>query len=131
AFILASETCALDIIGARYLRDIEPGELVILTEAGIESQFPFRPAPSRFCIFEYVYFSRPDSFWQGRNIYAARKEIGRQLAREAPVAADLVVPVPDSGVPAALGYAEGAGLPFEIGIIRNHYVGRTFIQPTD
>ncbi len=131
AWILASETCALDIIGARFERDVAPGEMVILTEDGIESRFPFAPAAPRFCIFEYVYFSRPDSVWQGRNVYAVRKEIGRQLALESPMDADVVVPVPDSGTPAALGYAEGAGLPFEMGIIRNHYVGRTFIQPSD
>ena len=132
AYILASETCALDIMGARHVRDIEPGEMVIVTEQGVESRFPFgEVAPPRFCIFEYVYFARPDSSVDGRNVYAARKAIGEELAREAPIEADLVVPVPDSGVPAAIGYAQESGLPFELGIIRNHYVGRTFIQPSD
>ncbi|WP_048647800.1 amidophosphoribosyltransferase [Nitratireductor soli] len=132
AYILASETCALDIIGARYVRDLKPGEMVVVTETGIESLFPFDAAPkSRFCIFEYVYFARPDSSVEGRNVYEVRKEIGAELARETPVEADIVVPVPDSGTPAAIGYAQAAKLPFELGIIRNHYVGRTFIQPTD
>ena len=131
SWILASETCALDIIGARFVRDVKPGELVIITGDGIESLFPFQAQPPRFCIFEYVYFARPDSIVEGRNVYAVRKEIGAELARENPVAADVVVPVPDSGVPAAIGYAEASGLPFDLGIIRNHYVGRTFIQPGD
>ncbi|MEM1047221.1 MAG: amidophosphoribosyltransferase [Pseudomonadota bacterium] len=131
AYILASETCALDIIGADYVRDIEPGELVIITDDGLESQRPFAPARSRFCVFEYVYFARPDSVVDGRNVYTVRKQIGAELARESPVDADIVVPVPDSGTPAAIGYAQAAGLPFELGIIRNHYVGRTFIEPTD
>jgi amidophosphoribosyltransferase len=130
AYILASETCALDIIGARYVRDVKPGEVVIITDKGTESLFPFeKPAP-RFCIFEYVYFARPDSIVDGRNVYEARKQIGIELAREAPVDADIVIPVPDSGVPAAIGYSQESGMPFELGIIRNHYVGRTFIQPT-
>jgi amidophosphoribosyltransferase len=131
AHILASETCALDIIGARFVRDIDPGELVIITENGIESSRPFDPAPSRFCVFEYVYFARPDSMVGGRSVYNVRKQIGMELAKEQPAAADIVVPVPDSGVPAAIGFAQEAGLPYELGIIRNHYVGRTFIQPTD
>ena len=131
AWILASETCALDIIGARFVRDIKPGEMVVVTSRGIESHFPFEAQKSRFCIFEYVYFARPDSSVEGRNVYHARKQIGVELARESPVDADLVVPVPDSGTPAAIGFAQEAGLPFELGIIRNHYVGRTFIQPTD
>ena len=131
AYILASETCALDIIGARFVRDIKPGEMVVVTDKGIESSFPFEVQPPRFCIFEYVYFARPDSLVEGRNVYSVRKNIGVELARENPVDADLVVPVPDSGVPAAIGFAQEAGLPFELGIIRNHYVGRTFIQPTD
>jgi amidophosphoribosyltransferase len=130
-YILASETCALDIIGARFVRDLKPGELVVVSESGIESIFPFMPAKPRFCIFEYVYFARPDSTIEGRNVYASRKQIGIELALESPVEADIVVPVPDSGVPAAIGFAEGSGLPFELGIIRNHYVGRTFIQPGD
>lgn len=130
AYILASETCALDIIGARYVRDIKPGEVVVVTDQGIKSHFPFGPTRPRFCIFEYVYFARPDSNVEGRNVYEARKKIGAELARESPVDADVVVPVPDSGTPAAIGYAQQAGLPFDLGIIRNHYVGRTFIQPT-
>jgi amidophosphoribosyltransferase len=129
--ILASESCALDIIGARFVRDIEPGEMVIITADGIESLHPFGPARSRFCIFEYVYFARPDSSVEGRGVYEVRKRIGAELAREAPAVADLVVPVPDSGTPAAIGYAEAAALPFDLGIIRNHYVGRTFIEPSE
>jgi amidophosphoribosyltransferase len=131
AYILASETCALDIIGAEFVRDIEAGELVVITKDGIESYRPFAPQKSRFCIFEYVYFARPDSTVQGQNVYEARKHIGVELAREAPAIADMVIPVPDSGVPAALGYAQASGIPFELGIIRNHYVGRTFIEPSD
>lgn len=131
AYILASETCALDIIGARFVRDIEAGELVIITDKGIRSHKPFEKVNKRFCIFEYVYFARPDSMIEGRNVYDIRKQIGVELAKEEPAEADIVVPVPDSGVPAAIGYAQGAGLPFELGIIRNHYVGRTFIQPSD
>ena len=131
AWILASETCALDIIGARFVRDLKPGEMVIITSKGIESVFPFETTASRFCIFEYVYFARPDSSVEGRNVYDVRKQIGVELARESPVEADIIVPVPDSGTPAAIGFAQEAGTPFELGIIRNHYVGRTFIQPTD
>lgn len=131
SYVLASETCALDIIGARFVRDIEPGEMVVINEHGIESHFPFEKAKPRFCVFEYVYFARPDSMVQGENVYNVRKKIGEELAREAPVEADLVVPVPDSGTPAAIGFAQQATLPFELGIIRNHYVGRTFIAPTD
>jgi amidophosphoribosyltransferase len=129
--ILASETCALDIIGANFVRDIEPGEVVVITETGIESMFPFRKQRSRLCIFEYVYFARPDSTIDGRNVYDARKRIGAELARESPVDADVIVPVPDSGVPSAIGFAQESNTPFELGIIRNHYVGRTFIQPSD
>lgn len=131
AYVLASETCALDIIGARFVRDIEPGEMVVITDSGIESRFPFEKKKSRFCIFEYVYFARPDSTVQGESVYSVRKKIGEELARESNCDADLVVPVPDSGTPAAIGYAQAAGLPFELGIIRNHYVGRTFIAPSD
>ena len=132
AWILASETCALDIIGARFEREIEPGELVVIDGNGPRCTRPFgRATRQRFCVFEYIYFGRPDSVVEGISIYDARKRIGAELARESGVAADVVVPVPDSGVPAALGYAEGAGLPFELGIIHNHYVGRTFIEPTD
>lgn len=129
--ILASETCALDIIGASYVRDIEPGEVVVFTDHGMQSLKPFASRPQRFCIFEYIYFSRPDSLVEGENVYEVRKRIGAQLAIEDPAPADIVVPVPDSGTPAALGYAQAAQLPFELGIIRNHYVGRTFIEPTD
>ena len=131
ALVLASETCALDIIGAEYVRDIEPGEVVIITAAGMRSIRPFAKTEKRFCIFEYVYFSRPDSMSEGRNVYETRQRIGAQLAREAHVAADVVVPVPDSGIPGALGYAKQSRIPFELGIIRNHYVGRTFIEPSD
>jgi amidophosphoribosyltransferase len=131
AWILASETCALDIIGARFVRDLKPGEMVVVTAKGVESHFPFEPQKPRFCVFEYVYFARPDSSVEGRNVYDVRKRIGAELAVESPVDADIVVPVPDSGTPAAIGFAQAAGLPFELGIIRNHYVGRTFIQPTD
>jgi len=129
--VLASETCALDIIGARHVRDVEPGEMVVVTSEGIESRRPFPQARSRFCIFEYVYFARPDSTVGGHGVYEVRKKIGAELARESPAAADLVVPVPDSGTPAAIGFAEASGLPFDLGITRNHYVGRTFIEPTD
>jgi amidophosphoribosyltransferase len=128
--ILASETCALDIIGAQYVRDVENGEVVVFDEEGAQSHKPFPPMAARPCIFEYIYFARPDSVVGGRNVYDVRKNLGAELAREASVEADVVVPVPDSGVPAALGYAQTAGIPYELGIIRNHYVGRTFIQPT-
>ena len=131
AMVLASETCALDIIGATFVRDIAPGEMVVITEDGVESHRPFSAKPSRFCVFEYVYFARPDSMVEGRNVYAVRKEIGAQLAREAPADVDLVIPVPDSGTPAAIGYAQAAAVPFDLGIVRNHYVGRTFIEPSD
>jgi amidophosphoribosyltransferase len=129
--ILTSETCALDIIGAKFVRDVENGEVVVIDENGVASLKPFFPAKRpRPCIFEYIYFARPDSVVHGRSVYDARKAMGAELAREAPALADVVVPVPDSGVPAALGYAQALSLPFELGIIRNHYVGRTFIQPT-
>jgi amidophosphoribosyltransferase len=129
-YILASETCALDIIGARFVRDVENGEIVVISEDGIESLRPFPRVPMRPCIFEYIYFSRPDSIVHGRSVYDVRKAMGAELAREMPVDADVIVPVPDSGVPAGIGYAQTSGIPFELGIIRNHYVGRTFIQPT-
>jgi amidophosphoribosyltransferase len=131
AWIMASETCALDIIGAQFVRDIDAGEMVIIGKNGIESLRPFPSQPKHFCIFEYIYFARPDSMAEGTSVYEARKRIGAELARESHVDADVVVPVPDSGVPAAMGYASEAGIPFELGIIRNHYVGRTFIEPTD
>ena len=130
AYILASETCALDIIGAEYVRDVAPGELVIIDNDGIRSIRPFTKKPQRFCIFEYVYFARPDSQVENRNVYEVRKQIGMELARESHIDADVVVPVPDSGVPAAIGYAQQSGIPFDLGIIRNHYVGRTFIEPS-
>lgn len=128
--VFASETCALDIIGAKHVRDVEPGEVVVATEDGVRSIKPFPPHRPRPCIFEYVYFARPDSIVDGRSVYAVRKAMGHQLAAEFPAEADVVIPVPDSGVPAALGFAEASGIPFEHGIVRNHYVGRTFIQPT-
>ena len=130
AYVLASESCALDIVGAEIVRDLDPGEMVVITKAGIKSIKPFPAKQSRFCVFEYIYFARPDSVLEGRGVYHARKAIGAELAKESRASADLVVPVPDSGVPAALGYAEAAKIPFELGIIRNHYIGRTFIQPT-
>lgn len=129
-YILTSETCALDIIGARFVRDVENGEIVTINAKGVQSVRGFPPQPARPCIFEYIYFARPDSVVHGRSVYAVRKNMGAELARESPAEADLVVPVPDSGVPAALGFAQESGLPFEFGIIRNHYVGRTFIQPS-
>jgi len=130
AYVLASESCALDIVGAEIVRDLDPGEMVVITKAGIKSIKPFPTKQSRFCVFEYIYFARPDSVLEGRGVYHARKAIGAELAKESGANADLVVPVPDSGVLAALGYAEAANIPFELGIIRNHYIGRTFIQPT-
>jgi len=128
--VLASETCALDIIGARFVREVENGEIVVITEKGIESVKPFPAMAPRPCIFEYIYFSRPDSILDGKSIYDCRKNFGRVLAEESGVDADVIIPVPDSGVPAAIGYAEKSKIPFELGIIRNHYVGRTFIEPT-
>ncbi len=128
--ILASETCALDIIGAKFIRDVENGEVVVIDADGVRSFFPWPRLRARPCIFEYIYFARPDSIVHGKSVYDARKAMGAELAREAPAEADVVVPVPDSGVPAAIGYARRCGLPFELGIVRNHYVGRTFIQPT-
>ena len=128
---LTSETCALDIIGAKLVREVLPGEMVIITTEGIESRKPFAPLKPRSCIFEQVYFARPDSIVSGTSVYEVRKRIGAELAREAPADADIVVPVPDSGVPAAIGFAEAAKIPFDFGIIRNHYVGRTFIEPAD
>ncbi|MCX7865409.1 MAG: amidophosphoribosyltransferase [Novosphingobium sp.] len=132
AVVFASETVAFDVIGADFVRSIEPGELVQVAHDGtVSSHHPFPAMAPRPCIFEHVYFSRPDSVMDGRSVYAVRKQIGVELAREAPADADLVVPVPDSGVPAAIGYAQQSGIPFELGIIRSHYVGRTFIQPSD
>jgi amidophosphoribosyltransferase len=128
-WLLASETCALDLLEAEFVRDVEPGEIVLIDGEGVRSLRPFPPAKSLGCVFEYVYFARPDSTLWGRNVYQVRKALGHRLAEEHPVEADIVVPVPDSGVGAALGFAERSGLPFELGLIRNHYVGRTFIEP--
>jgi amidophosphoribosyltransferase len=128
--VLASETCALDMIGARFVRDVEHGEMVVISHNRIESLRPFPASIARPCVFEYVYFARPDSVVNGRSVYEVRKRMGRRLAEETLIGADVVVPVPDSGVPAALGFSQASGIPFEMGIIRNHYVGRTFIQPT-
>ncbi|WP_174298194.1 amidophosphoribosyltransferase [Sphingomonas bacterium] len=131
AVIVASETVALDVVGATFERSIDPGEIVLIRGTDVESIRPFKPVVARPCIFEWVYFSRPDSIAGDLSVYDVRKAIGAQLAIEAPVDADLVIPVPDSGVPAAIGYAQASGIPFELGIIRSHYVGRTFIQPGD
>ena len=130
-FVLASETCALDIIGADFVREIEPGEMVVISRGEVESSRPFGPSKGRFCIFEHVYFSRPDSIIGGRSVYETRRQIGVELAREAPIEADLVCPVPDSGTPAAIGFAQESGIPYGMGIIRNQYMGRTFIEPTE
>ena len=130
-WVLASETCALDIVGAEFIRDVEPGEIVVINDQGVHSIKPFGAGKSRFCVFEYIYFARPDSVMEGTPVYDARKSIGAELARESHIDADVIVPVPDSGVPAAMGYSAESGIPFELGIIRNHYVGRTFIEPTD
>ena len=130
AYVVASETCALDLIGAKYIRDVEPGEMVIITAHGLRSVKALHSRRRAFCVFEFIYFARPDSrIFGGNGVNEIRKEFGRQLAREAGVEADIVIPVPDSGVPAALGYAEQSGIPFDFGLIRNHYVGRTFIEP--
>jgi amidophosphoribosyltransferase len=128
-YVVASETCALDLIEADYIRDVSPGEVLRISKHGLQSYFPLPATLSQPCIFELIYFARPDSDIFGRNVHMTRKAFGRQLAREAPIDADVVIPVPDSGIPAALGYAEEAGIPFDIGLIRNHYVGRTFIEP--
>ena len=130
AKIIASETCALDIIGAKYIRDIENGEVVVIDKKGIKSYKPFPKIKARPCVFEYIYFARPDSVMGGKSVYECRKKMGKQLSRELKTIADIVIPVPDSGVPAALGFAEEAKIPYNLGIIRNHYVGRTFIEPT-
>ena len=129
AHVLASETCALDIVGAEFVREIENGEIVTITAAGVESHRPFPKRPQRPCVFEYIYFARPDSIVGGRQVYDVRKAMGAQLAKETPIKADVIVPIPDGGVPAAIGYSQASGIPFELGIIRNHYVGRTFIEP--
>ena len=129
AYVVCSETCAMDLIGATYERDVEPGEVLIISADGVRSIKPFPPAPLAHCIFEHVYFARPDSYVFGRSVNEVRTELGRVLAREQPIDADVIVPVPDSGVCAAVGYAEASGVPLRMGLIRNHYVGRTFIQP--
>ena len=131
AYVVASETCAFDIIAAKFERDIGHGEMIVINKSGVKSLKPFEEKPSKFCIFEYVYFSRPDSLIEGKNVYEMRKNIGIELAREIKIDADVIVPIPDSGVPAAIGYSLESKIPFELGIIRNHYVGRTFIEPTD
>ncbi|MDX8402397.1 MAG: amidophosphoribosyltransferase, partial [Mariprofundaceae bacterium] len=128
-YVLASETCAFDLIGARFVRDVAPGEMVVIENGEVTSLFPFDAPEKKFCVFEYVYFARPDSTLEGVNVYNARWRIGQELAREAPADADIVVPVPDSGVPPAMGYAAETGLPLQMGLIRNHYIGRTFIEP--
>tara|TARA_Y100001935_G_C17309454_1_gene514754 strand:+ start:2409 stop:3821 length:1413 start_codon:yes stop_codon:yes gene_type:complete len=130
AYVLASETCALDIIGARYIRDVKNGEMVVVTNDGVESIQLFSQHKERPCIFERIYFARPDSIIDGQTVYAYRKNLGEQLAKENKIDADVIVPIPDSGVPAALGFAQQSGIPFELGIIRNHYIGRTFIEPS-
>ncbi|MCA0373019.1 MAG: amidophosphoribosyltransferase [Proteobacteria bacterium] len=130
SYVLASETCALDMIGAEYIREVEAGEIVVISGGKIESHFPFGKRKARPCAFEFVYFARPDSILGGKSVYDVRKRMGMRLAKDTAVEADIVVPVPDSGVPAALGYAESSGIPYDLGIIRNHYVGRTFIEPT-
>jgi amidophosphoribosyltransferase len=129
AYVVCSETCAMDLIGASYERDVEPGEVLVISEGGLRSIKPYPPAPLAHCIFEHVYFARPDSYVFGKSVNEVRTELGRVLAREQPVAADVVVPVPDSGVCAAMGYADESGVPLRMGLIRNHYVGRTFIEP--
>ncbi|GGA21595.1 amidophosphoribosyltransferase [Neptunicoccus cionae] len=130
-WVLSSETCALDIIGAEFIREVEPGEMIIASANGIESSYPFEKAKPRPCIFEHVYFSRPDSILGGQSVYETRRRIGVELAKEAPVEADLVCPVPDSGTPAAIGFSQESGIPYAMGIIRNQYMGRTFIEPTE
>ena len=128
-YIIASETCVMDLIEAEFIREVEPGELILINENGLQSFFPFKKVESKYCVFEHIYFARPDSFLFGEHVYAARKEMGRAMAQESPADADLIVPVPDSGVVSAMGFAEESGIPFEMGLIRNHYVGRTFIEP--
>ncbi len=129
AAVVASETCAFDLIGAKFMREIEPGELLLINGEGMKSFKPFPPKPSHQCIFEFIYFARPDSFLFNRNVYTVRKSLGIQLAKESPAEVDMVVPIPDSGIPATIGYASESKLPLELGMIRNHYVGRTFIEP--
>jgi len=128
-YVLASESSAFDLIEAEYIREIAPGEIVLINNKGVTSYTPFRQTPHAFCIFEHIYFAKPDSFIFGENVYAVRKRLGIELSKESPVSADVVIPVPDSGTSAALGYSLGSGIPYEYGLIRNHYVGRTFIEP--
>ena len=130
-WVLASETCALDIVNADFVRDVEPGEIVIINDQGVHSIRPFTKQPERFCVFEYIYFARPSSLMEGTSVYEARKRIGTELAMKSSVDADIVVPVPDSGVPSAMGYSVESGIPMELGIIRNQYIGRTFIEPSE
>ena len=130
SWVVASETCALDLVQADYWREVEPGEIVVMDAIGLHSRKPFAPAPPKHCIFEFIYFARPDSLIFGQSVYLVRKRLGAALAREHPLTGDLVMPFPDSGTYAALGYAAATGIPFEMGVIRNHYVGRTFIQPS-
>lgn len=130
AHVVASEPCAFELIGAEYVRDIDPGEMLVINDQGLRSLSPFPKANKHLCVFEYIYFARPDSRIEGRSVYATRKSLGRRLAKEHPVEADIVIPVPDSGVPAAIGYSLEAGIPFDMGLVRSHYVGRTFIEPS-
>ncbi|MBW2040367.1 MAG: amidophosphoribosyltransferase, partial [Deltaproteobacteria bacterium] len=130
-YVVGSETCALDLIGAEFIREIEPGEVLTINEDGIQSFHPFPKVRPKFCIFEFIYFARPDSYIFGHNVYQVRRELGTQLAEEHPVEADIVIPTPDSGFPAAIGFSHRSGTPLELGIIRNHYVGRTFIEPRE
>lgn len=129
AYIVASETCVMDLIEAEFIREIEPGELILINENGLQSFFPFKKEETKHCVFEHIYFARPDSFLFGEHVYMARKEMGKAMAQESPADVDLIVPVPDSGVVSAMGFAEESNIPFEMGLIRNHYVGRTFIEP--
>ena len=129
AYIVASETCVMDLIEAEFIREVEPGELILINDQGIQSFFPFKKVETKHCVFEHIYFARPDSFIFGEHVYTARKNMGRAMAQESPADVDIVVPVPDSGVVSAMGFAEESGIPFEMGLIRNHYVGRTFIEP--
>ena len=129
SYIVASETCVMDLIEAEFIREVEPGELILINDQGIQSFFPFKKVETKHCVFEHIYFARPDSFIFGEHVYTARKNMGRAMAQESPADVDLIVPVPDSGVVSAMGFAEESGIPFEMGLIRNHYVGRTFIEP--
>jgi amidophosphoribosyltransferase len=131
SYIVSSETCAFDLVGAKYLREIEPGEILVINKEGVKSYMPFKKKDRKYCIFEYIYFARPDSYMFGKTVYSVRKDLGRQLARDTFVDADMVIPIPDSGIGAALGYSQETGIPFELGLIRNHYVGRTFIEPKE